>query len=107
MKAKKPVVQRPWEQEWSTSGPETALFIALVILSAAGLASRIWLLATLGIGISVFWPKAPKAFVALICVGFGSAGLLKWREVSRVPSLPSLLGRPTLTPLFFPPRLKV
>ena len=47
----------------------------------------IWLLATLGIGISVFWPSAPKALVALICIGFSSAGLLKWREVSRVPSL--------------------
>ena len=40
----------------------------------------IWLGAAVGILQSVFWPQAPKVFVALLCLSLGWAGVLEWEK---------------------------
>jgi hemolysin III len=41
----------------------------------------LWIWTGAGVGIlqSVFWPKAPKTFVALLCLALGWAGVLEWQ----------------------------
>ncbi len=51
----------------------------------------VWAGAGLGVAQSVFWPKAPRAMVALLCVALGCVAVWEWTPLTTLLSLQVLL----------------
>ena len=68
----------------------------LLIGSAGGrfALAAIWIVAALGVAVSIAWPDAPKKVMALIYVGFG------WMAVPVLPMIRATIGDGTLALLF-------
>ena len=68
----------------------------LLIGSAGGrfALAAIWIVAALGVSVSIAWPDAPKKVMALIYVGFG------WMAVPVLPMIRATIGDGTLALLF-------
>ena len=68
-----------------------------LLLGAAGgrfALAAIWIVAALGVAVSIAWPDAPKKVMALIYVGFG------WMAVPVLPMIRATIGDGTLALLF-------
>ena len=52
--------------------------VALQGPAADACLALVWSVCLAGVGLSVFWPDAPKALVAFICVAYGCAGAWEW-----------------------------
>ena len=68
----------------------------LLIGSAGGrfALAAIWIVAALGVSVSIAWPDAPKKVMAVIYVGFG------WMAVPVLPMIRATIGDGTLALLF-------
>jgi hemolysin III len=64
-------------------------FCMLVLADRNGgfLLGLVWAGAGLGVAQSIFWPKAPKALVALLCVALGWVAVWEWTPLTTLLSL--------------------
>ena len=61
------------------AGSYTPIILLVFPVDRGGyLLSLVWGGALLGIGQSIFWPGAPKALVALLCIALGWVVVLDW-----------------------------
>ena len=65
--------------------------LVLVDRNGGSLLGLVWAGAGLGVAQSIFWPKAPKPLVALVCVALGWVAVWEWTPLTTLLSLQVLL----------------
>ena len=68
--------------------------ICMLVLGDRGgsfLLGLVWAGAGLGVAQSIFWPKAPKPLVALLCVALGWVAVWEWTRLTTLLTLQVLL----------------